>query len=83
MPSQITIYRTLKEGALSHPEWIRQAIELFAAVWLRKISKVIEPSVADGGFQSLSQSHHLLMHGAVGRRLAALRHRFFVAVNPD
>ena len=31
--------------------------------------------------QGLSKSDPLLMHGVAGRRLAALRHRFFVAMN--
>ncbi len=38
--------------------------------------------MAEGGFQGLPESHDLLMHGVVGRRLAALLHRLFMAVNP-
>ena len=38
--------------------------------------------MAERGFQGLAERHDLLMHGAVGRRLAALFHGLFVAMNP-
>ena len=42
---------------------------------------MIDPAVAQSGFQCLPESHDFLMHGVAGRRLAALLHRFLVAVN--